>query len=184
MKIFYTLLLGISLSASATAQTFFDHKTTAINGKSLDLSEFKGKTTLVVNTASRCGYTGQYEGLETLYQKYKDQGFVVVGMPSGSFNQELKADEEIAKFCKFKYGVKFPLTKKLDVTGKTKPDFVNYLVENSPPPYKGEEISWNFEKFLVDKSGSVVARFKSQVAPDDEKLIAAVEKSLKKNRGR
>jgi glutathione peroxidase len=144
----------------------------------LDLDEHKGKVVLVVNIATRCGYTGQLDGLEKLYQKYQSQGLVVLGVPSNDFgSQTPEPDAEVKKFCKLNYGVSFPLTAKLVVQGPKKDPLFTRLTKTE----SGEkEIGWNFEKFLVDRSGNLINRFSSGTEPDDAKLIAAVTAALAK----
>ncbi len=144
----------------------------------LDLNEHKGKVVLVVNIATRCGYTGQLDGLEKLYQKYKSQGLVVLGVPSNDFgSQTPEPDAEVKKFCKLNYGVSFPLTAKLVVQGPKKDPLFRRLTKTE----SGEkEIGWNFEKFLVDRSGNLIGRFPSGTEPNDTKLISAVTAALGK----
>lgn len=150
---------------------------TSIDGKVTTMKEYAGKTLLIVNTASKCGYTPQYEGLESLYEKYKDKGLVVLGMPCNQFGgQEPGTEEEIKKFCSLKYNVKFPLLKKSDVNGPNRHPLYQFLLSNSSDK---KDIQWNFEKFLVDKNGKVVARFNSKAKPDSQELVDSVEKSLK-----
>ena len=146
------LLLSLFLLGStiASASNFYDLSYKSISGKKVKMSSYKDKVVLIVNTASMCGYTDQFEPLEKLYQKYKSKGLVVVGFPSKSFKQEYSSDKKAADFCKMKYGVTFPLSSITDVTGKNKNDVYKYLVANSPVD-KGSDVSWNFNKFLVDQ---------------------------------
>jgi len=152
---------------------FFSNK-----GLAMDLNEYKGKVVLVVNIATRCGYTKQLDGLEKIYQKFKDQGFVVVGVPSNDFgSQTPEGNEEVKKFCKLNYGVTFPLTPKLEVKGPKKDPLFQWLTKSE----NGEkEIAWNFEKFLVDRSGKLINRFSSATEPEDAKLIGALKAALSK----
>jgi glutathione peroxidase len=183
MKTLISLVTALTFLQPALAEikvnSFYDHKVKAIDGKDVALMEYKGKVALVVNTASKCGYTGQYEGLEKLYKTYQTKGLVVLGFPSNDFlSQEPGTNEEIAKFCKFNFGVTFPLFEKNPVKGKEKQPVYQFLTS----AYKGKpsgEVGWNFEKFLVDKSGNVVARFKSSVKPNDSELIKKIEELLK-----
>lgn len=144
----------------------------------MDLSQYKGKVVLLVNIATRCGYTGQLEGLEKLYQKFKDKGLVVLGVPSNDFgSQTPENNEEVKKFCQLNYGVSFPLTPKAVVKGPKKEPLFKTLVKSE----KGEkEIEWNFEKFLIDRGGKLVKRFSSNVAPQDTQLVSAIEAALSK----
>jgi glutathione peroxidase len=144
-----------------------------IDGKPVDLAAYKGKVVLVVNVASRCGYTGQYAGLQKLYDSQKDKGLVILGFPANDFGaQEPGSDAQIAK-----YGVTFPMFAKITVKGPDKAPLYKSLTEAADP--KGE-VSWNFEKFLIGKDGAVIGRFKSGVAPDDAKLVQAIEAALAK----
>lgn len=156
--------------------SFFDFKSVSIQGKEVPLSEFKGHPVLVVNVASKCGYTPQYEGLETVYKKYKDKGLKIIGFPSNDFGaQEPGTETQIAEFCKLNYGVSFDLMKKTKVVGKDKDPIYEFLTNATNE--KGE-VAWNFEKFLVGKDGKVVGRFKSSVKPESEELTQAIEKNL------
>jgi glutathione peroxidase len=140
------------------------------------IKDYKGKTVLVVNIATRCGYTPQLESLEKLYSKYKDKNFVVVGIPSNDFlSQTPENDTEIAKFCKLNYGVTFPLAPKIIVKGKEKDPFIRALLDQTPDK---SEIGWNFEKFLISKEGKLVGRFKSSVKPEDKELQSKIESIL------
>ncbi|HEX5035540.1 MAG TPA: glutathione peroxidase [bacterium] len=163
--------------ASPARAEFYDIQVQSIDGKEYDLSEYRNEVVLVVNTASECGYTPQYEGLEKLYQTYKDRGFVLLGMPCNQFgNQEPGTNEEIKSFCQRRYGVTFPLLAKGDVKGVNRHPLYRYLLEGAA--MKGN-VGWNFEKFLVDRNGKVVGHFSSNVAPDDAELVKAIEKELK-----
>ena len=150
----------------------------AIDGKPVDLGSYKGKVVLVVNVASRCGYTKQYAGMQKLYDTYKDKGFVILGFPANDFGaQEPGTDAEIANFCSTKYGVTFPMFSKITVKGPEKAALYQSLTESADP--KGE-VAWNFEKFLIGKDGSVIGRFKSGVAPESPELAKAIEAALAK----
>jgi glutathione peroxidase len=134
---------------------------------------YAGKVLLVVNTASRCGFTPQYEGLDALYGHYRERGLVVLGFPSNDFAQEPEAEQEIQNFCRVSYGVKFPMYEKIKVSGPDAHPFYRQLAAQG-----GGYPEWNFYKYLVDRKGAVVARFPSQVRPDDPRLIEAIEKLL------
>ena len=143
------------------------------NGHDSTLAAFKGRVVLIVNTASECGYTPQYAGLEKLYETYKDKGLVVVGFPANNFGaQEPGTNEEIAKFCSTKYSVTFPMMAKVSVKGDDIHPLFKYLTEQSPIT---GEITWNFNKFLLDKSGRLVSRFPSKVEPLDPQLTSKIE---------
>jgi glutathione peroxidase len=159
--------------------SLYDYKVKALNGSDVSLSQYKGQVALVVNVASKCGYTPQYDGLEKLYLKYKDKNFVILGFPSNDFGaQEPGSDKEIQEFCRLTYGVNFPLFTKNPVKGSGKQPVYQYLTENSKNAGTVEEVAWNFEKFLVDKDGHVIGRFKSKVAPESDELTKAIEKAL------
>jgi glutathione peroxidase len=152
---------------------------TDIDGKPVDLSTYRGSVVLIVNTASRCGFTKQYAGLEKLYRTYKDQGFVVIGVPANNFGgQEPGTDEEIKAFCSTKYDVTFPMMSKLSVKGDDKTPLYKYLTEPATAGDFAGEIGWNFTKFLVDRNGNLMARFESKTSPEDAKVATAIEKAL------
>lgn len=171
--------------------SIYDFKVKDISGKEVSLSQYKGKTLLIVNTASKCGFTPQYEGLEKLYQKYKGQGLVILGFPCNQFlQQEPGTADEITSFCKVNYGVTFPLFAKIDVNGPKEDPLYTYLKkqapfkgyelnkeggrvihkavsENYPENLDGDGIKWNFTKFLISKDGSRIQRFESSVTPEE-----------------
>lgn len=156
-------------------------KINAIDGESVDLETYKGKVVLVVNVASRCGLTPQYAGLQATYEKYKDQGLVVLGFPCNQFaGQEPGSDAEILEFCTAKYEVTFPMFSKVDVNGEGATPLYKYLTAKDVQPAGAGDISWNFEKFLIDRRGHVVHRFAPKTKPDDKTLVAAVEAELNK----
>jgi glutathione peroxidase len=153
-----------------------EQKTTGIDGKEVNLADYKGKVVLFVNVASKCGYTPQYTGMQALYEKYNKDGFVLIGVPANDFGaQEKGTNEEIAKFCSTNYKVTFPMLAKQVVKGDGKSELYATLTEGAPT--KGE-VSWNFEKFLINKKGEIVGRYKSKVAPDSEELTKAIEAAL------
>ena len=146
----------------------------------MPLSQFEGKVILIVNTASKCGFTKQYEGLQELYDKHKDQGLVIIGVPSNDFGkQEPGTAEEIANFCQLNYGVTFPMTSKEVVSGDEAHPFYKWAHETLG---FGTAPKWNFHKYLVDKDGSLADHFESITAPDSKKLVSAVEKLLAQNK--
>ena len=152
-----------------------------IDGTSLRLPSLQGSVVLAVNTASRCGYTPQFEGLESLYASQRAAGLTIVGFPSNDFNQELAGDGEIKEFCTLNYGVSFPMAARSRVTGpKANPLFAAIAARPAPA---GEEPSWNFTKYLIDRSGRLVARYPSSVEPDDPELRAAVDRLLAEDPG-
>jgi len=173
------ILLMSTTAFGAAATGFYGLEAQDIDGKKVPLSQYKGKVALVVNTASQCGYTPQYEDLEALYGKYRAQGLVVLGFPSNDFGgQEPGTNAEIKKFCSTKYKVSFPMFAKNPVKGDAKQPVYRYLTEKTDPKLHGE-IAWNFEKFLVDKQGKVVARFKSAVKPMSEEIDKQVATLVK-----
>ncbi|MCO8161379.1 glutathione peroxidase [Pseudomonas sp. 21LCFQ010] len=156
---------------------FHDITLTGLDGQALPLAPFKDKVVLVVNVASKCGLTPQYAALETLYQHYKDQGFSVLGLPCNQFaGQEPGSHAEIQSFCQLNYGVTFPLGEKLEVNGAHRHSLYR-LLAGEGAEFPGD-ITWNFEKFLVNGKGAVVARFSPRTAPDDQAVIQAIEKAL------
>lgn len=148
-----------------------------IDGKSVNLSDYKGKVLLIVNVASYCGYTKQYAGLEQIYKEYKEKGFEILAFPCNQFGeQEPGTNEEIKNFCSSKFDVSFKLFDKIDVNGKDKSPLYSILTDNEVTGKA--DIKWNFEKFLIDKDGNVVARYSSKIEPTGKELISAIEKEL------
>ena len=170
------LCLMTSLAAGAFGATsVHDFTLDALNGTPTPLASFKGKVMMVVNVASQCGYTYQYEALQAVYAKYKDQGLVIAGFPANNFGaQEPGSNEQIGAFCKSKYGVTFPMFSKISVKGSDKAPLYQFLTQT------GGEIQWNFTKFLVDANGKVIARFEPATEPNSKEVIAAIEAALKK----
>lgn len=164
------------MANSGQAASPLTGKVKAIDGTPKDLADYQGKVVLVVNVASQCGYTSQYAGLQKLYDNYKDKGFVVLGFPANDFGaQEPGTDAEIASFCSTSYGVTFDMFAKISVKGASKTPLYTALTESAVP---AGEVGWNFEKFLIGRDGQIIGRFKSGVAPQDPKLIAAIEGAL------
>jgi glutathione peroxidase len=175
-------LLGIVLlsapAVSAAPASLHELSATTITGEKVALKRYAGKTLLIVNTASKCGYTPQYKGLQALSERYGARGFVVLGFPSNDFGgQEPGANAEIKKFCEFNYRVDFPLFEKNPVKGEGQQPVYRFLQASAP---SHEEVSWNFEKFLVNREGRVVARFKSGIKPESPELARAIETELGK----
>jgi len=172
------LFAGLIWVSAAPAETpLSEIPVKDIDGKERMLGEFKGKAILIVNVASKCGYTSQYEGLEKLYQQHKGEGLVIAGFPCNQFfGQEPGSNEDIKAFCSERYGVSFPMFAKLDVKGPGQhPLFKALTGEGSPLPGK---VSWNFNKFLVDREGKLVARFGSSTKPSSKKLLQAINEAL------
>jgi len=152
---------------------------TRLDGSPASLADFDGQALLVVNVASKCGFTPQYAGLEALYERYRDRGLSVLGFPSNQFGaQEPGSAEEIAEFCSQTYGVTFPMFAKTDVNGPDRHPLFERLTRTPDATGEAGDVAWNFEKFLVSPAGDVVARFRSSVAPDDPALLEAVESIL------
>jgi len=173
-------ILAFFFSERGFSKSVYDFDMETLSGKKTPLKTYQGKALLIVNTASRCGFTSQYEDLEKLYKTYKDKGLVVLGFPSNDFGgQEPGTNQEIAQFCQKNFGVTFPVFLKGAVSGKDKQALFKFLTEEQDANLKGE-INWNFEKFLVDKKGKLVARFRSSVGPKSAPVIEAVEAELKK----
>lgn len=157
----------------------YSFKMKSLSGEEVDLGKYAGKVVLAVNVASKCGYTPQYAGLQELYEKYKDQGLVVIGIPCNQFGkQEPGSSNEIAEFCKSKYDVTFDMFEKVDVNGEEACDLYKYLTAQEAKPAGTGNVRWNFEKFLIGKDGQVVARYRSGTAPDDDELVSLIEKQL------
>jgi glutathione peroxidase len=158
-----------------------EFKMKSIMGKEVDLTEYKGKVVLIVNVASECGLTPQYEQLQAIHEKYQDKGLVVLGFPCNQFGQqEPGSDQEIAQFCAQNYRVKFPLFSKIEVNGPGAAPLYKYLTAQETKPQGKGKISWNFEKFVVGKNGKVVARFAPNTEPDDPAVIKLIEAELAK----
>ncbi len=154
--------------------TLYDFKLTNIDGQPVDLAQYKGKVALVVNVASKCGYTKQYKGLESLYREYKDKGFEILGFPSNDFGaQEPGTEAEIKSFCSLTYDVTFDMFSKVKVSGNDMSDAYKYLTETT-----GSQVKWNFNKFLVDKEGKVVKYYPSSVSPEDAELRKDIDALL------
>ena len=169
------------MNAEEKAPAALAFKMKTITGKDADLAQYKGKVVLFVNVASECGLTPQYEELQALHEKYADKGLAVVGVPSNQFGkQEPGTDAQIAEFCSETYKVKFDLLSKVDVNGETAAPLYKHLTAQDTKPVGAGKISWNFEKFLLDRQGNVVARFAPRTAPDAPEVVKAIEESLAK----
>lgn len=162
-------LLILSLLVSAT-MSIYDFKVPGLDGHEIDLAQFKGKKVMIVNTASKCGNTPQYEGLETLYEKYKDK-LVIIGFPANNFGQqEPGSNEEISEFCKKNYGVTFPMAEKVSVKGDDIHPLFKYLVDEAEKLGFHDPIKWNFTKFLIDENGKLITVFHNKVQPMSEEI--------------
>jgi glutathione peroxidase len=165
--------------AAAATPELLDITVQSIDGKPVNLSTYKGQVVLIVNVASKCGYTPQYQGLEKLYNAKKDAGLVVLGFPANDFlGQEPGSNEQIAEFCKSKYGVTFPMFEKITVTGRKQHELYKRLTAEAKE--MGGAPSWNFTKYLIARDGTLVARFGSKTTPEDQALLAAIDAQLAK----
>ena len=177
----FALLAAFSLMTTIAAHSasIYDISVKDIDGKNVSLGDYKGKVLLIVNVASKCGFTPQYKALEATYQKYADKGFVILGFPCNQFaSQEPGTDEEIKQFCTSKYFITFPLFDKIEVNGANRHPLYQILA-GSDSPFPGN-IGWNFTKFVIGKDGQIVNRFDSKTTPDSPQVIAAIETALAK----
>jgi len=160
--------------------TVLDHKVQTLSGAEADLAQYRGKVVLIVNVASKCGYTKQYKPLQNIYEKYQDQGFVILGFPCNQFGgQEPGSPEQIAAFCEKNYGVEFPMMGKVEVKGKGAAPLYNELTAKGTTDDPGP-VKWNFEKFLVGRDGKVIGRFRTSVSPDSKEMVTAIKAALAK----
>jgi glutathione peroxidase len=181
MRKFALILMLCVACGSLAAQTksIYDFTMKSIDGQQVSLGSYSGKVVLLVNVASKCGFTPQYAGLEALYTKYKDRGLVIVGIPANNFaQQEPGTDAEIKTFCSNKYNVTFPMMSKVSVLGDDKTPLYVFLTDKSANPQIGGDIKWNFTKFLFDRNGKPVARFEPNVTPDSPQVTSAIEAAL------
>lgn len=171
------ILFAVNAKNKPTTENFYQFKAKTLEGKQISMKDYKGKVVLIVNTASKCGFTPQYEGLEKIYLKYKDKGLVILGFPCNQFGgQEPGTSEEIASFCSLKYNVSFPMFSKVEVNGENAIPLFKFL-KSQLPGTLGNEIKWNFTKFIVDKTGKPIERYGSTTKPENiaemiEKLLA------------
>jgi glutathione peroxidase len=181
-KIFTQGLLCLLLCAAALMagdKNVFDFTLNNIDSSPTRLGSFKGKVVMLVNVASRCGFTPQYSALEAIFEKYKDRGFVIVGIPANNFGaQEPGTNQEIKTFCTTKYRVSFPMMSKVSVKGDDITPLYQFLTDKVANPKTGGEIQWNFTKFLVGPDGRILTRFEPEVTPDSPEVVAAIEKAL------
>ncbi len=171
------------MASAAFSASVYDFTLNSIDGKPAPLAGYRGKVLLLVNVASKCGFTPQYAGLEKVYQQYKDRGLVILGFPANNFGaQEPGTNEEIKTFCSRTYNVTFPLFTKTSVKGEDINPLYRYLTDKSDNPATGGEIRWNFTKFLVARDGTVLSRFEPKVTPDSPEVAEAIEKALSETR--
>lgn len=167
------LLGGLTTMAQ---KNFYSFKTKSIDGKEFDLSQLKGKKVLVVNTASKCGFTPQYKDLETLYERYRDRNFVIIGFPANNFkNQEPGTNDEIAEFCQLNYGVTFPMMSKISVKGDDIDPLYSWLTRKSENGKFDAEVTWNFQKFMIDENGNLAGFLEPKESPLSEKIVKWIE---------
>jgi glutathione peroxidase len=177
-KLLTAVLLTLTLNAGDNMKTFYDFSAKAIDGSTVSMSAYRNKVVLIVNVASKCGYTPQYKGLEKLYKNYKVKGFEILGFPCNQFkNQEPGTAKEIQNFCSVNYGVTFPLFSKIEVNGENTHPLYVYLKKQAPGFLGTESIKWNFTKFLINKKGNVVKRYGSSTKPAE--ITDDIEKLLK-----
>ncbi len=189
MIVFVTLFVMAGLTAvqagdnppkGSKTPSIYDFTLRDIDNKEVKLEQFRGKTLLLVNVASQCGYTPQYEGLQKIHAKYKDQGFAVLGFPANNFGaQEPGTDQEIKTFCSTKFHVTFPMFSKISVKGADQHPLYTFLTNAATDPKFGGEITWNFNKFLIDKAGNIIGRFDSKDTPESDKVVKAIEQVLR-----
>jgi glutathione peroxidase len=173
-----TLCLACA-SLSAEPKSIYEFTMNSIDGQPVSLKSFQGKVVLLVNVASKCGFTPQYAALEAVYEKYKGRGLVIVGIPANNFMaQEPGTNEEIKKFCSTKYNVTFPMMAKISVKGDDQTPLYTFLTGKDTDPKFAGDIKWNFTKFLFDRNGNPVARFEPAVTPDSAQVSAAIESAL------
>ena len=177
----FGMLAFTSLNGVAAVNTPLNYKAKTLDGKEFDLSKLQGKVVLVVNVASACGYTGQYKGMQAIFQKFEKQGLVVLGVPSNEFGaQEPGSNTEIADFCQKNYGVTFPVLEKQMVKGANASALYKHLTSKETNPKGAGDVKWNFTKFLIGKNGEVLGRYEPDVDPEDSTLVSAIEAALKK----
>lgn len=166
-------------TATCAAASVYDYTLSSIDGAATPLSSFKGKVIMLVNVASRCGYTPQYAGLERLYKQYQNRGFIIIGIPANNFmSQEPGTNAEIKTFCKSKYDVTFPMMAKVSVKGADETPLYQYLTSKQDNPKTGGDIKWNFTKFVIGKDGRPIARFEPATTPEDPSVKSAIEAAL------
>ena len=169
-------VISILMMSMGSAQNFYDFTVKDINGNDFSFSQLEGKKVMIVNTASKCGFTKQYEGLQELYKKYKDDDFVIIGFPANNFmNQEPGSDEEIKKFCKKNYGVTFPMMSKISVKGDDIHPFYQWLTKKEKNGEKDSKVKWNFQKYLIDEEGNLHKVIGTRTKPMDEKITSWIE---------
>jgi glutathione peroxidase len=189
ISLFGTLLCALAITACVRPverreelkgmNSIYDFTMKDIDGNDKPLSVYTGKVVMIVNVASKCGFTGQYAGLEKLYLKYKDRGFVILGFPANNFmGQEPGSNQEIKHFCSLTYNVTFPMFAKISVKGDDQAPLYRFLTDKTTNPAHGGSITWNFNKFLIGKDGRIINRFGTKISPEDKAVISAIESAL------
>ncbi len=174
MLSFFSFLFPAPAPSEDVPKSIYDFKVEALEGGTIDFADFKGKKILIVNTASKCGFTPQYEGLEELYKKHKDK-LVIIGFPANNFGkQEPGSNEEIASFCQKNYGVSFPMAAKISVKGKDMAPIYHWLTNKDYNGVKNSSVKWNFHKFLIDEDGKLIDSYGSTTKPMSDKLVSAI----------
>lgn len=177
MKTLFILIAMIAMMNSSEKETIYQFQVKDIQGNDFDFASLKGKKIMVVNTASKCGLTPQYEKLEALYEKYKDKNFVIVGFPANDFmSQEPGSNEEIESFCKMNYGVTFPMMSKISVKGKDMHPVYHFLTEKDKNGLEDSKVEWNFQKYLIDENGHLEKVISPRIQPDDVSITSWIEK--------
>lgn len=175
--ILFALLVGITSVSIDDSKSIYQFKVTDIDGKEFDLSTLKGKKVMIVNTASKCGLTPQYEQLEKIYQQYKDKNFTIIGFPANDFmSQEPGSNEEIATFCQKNYGVSFPMMSKISVKGKEQHPLYTFLTEKRYNGLEDNKVAWNFQKYLINEQGQLEKVISPKTSPDAPEIIEWIEK--------
>ena len=170
-------MIWLSLTAAFGQSDFYSFNVQTLQGEEFDFAQLKGKKVLIVNTASKCGFTGQYEQLQELWETYGGDNFVIIGFPANNFlNQEPGSAEEIAEFCKLNYGVSFPMMDKISVKGKDIHPVYQWLTEKSLNGVSDSKVQWNFQKYLIDENGTLVSVLTPRTAPDDPEIIEFITK--------
>ncbi|PLX08585.1 MAG: glutathione peroxidase [Marinilabiliales bacterium] len=182
MKTIFISLFTVIFAITSYAQSkediepIYQFEVDDINGEKFDFSELEGKKIMIVNTASKCGFTPQFKELQELYDKYKDQNFIIIGFPSNDFmNQDPGTNEEILEFCTTNFGVEFPMMSKIKVTGKKKAKIYKYLTDKELNGYESSKVNWNFQKYLINEEGYLVKVIGTKTSPDDEEIINWIE---------
>jgi glutathione peroxidase len=169
--------VGLLIASNSYSETVYDFKMKDYRGKEVNFSKFRDKLILIVNVASGCGFTPQLGEMTAVYEKYKDKGFDIIAIPSNSFNQESLESIKVGDFCELKYKAKYTITEKSEVIGDHKIPLYRFLVANSPSD-KGKDVSWNFNKFLINRKGEIIARFPSKTSPTSKEITSLIEKNL------